>query len=133
MKIAIAAEDDRGLQGEVSAHFGRCPFYVTVEVGKDGPGEAEVVPNAHYGMHQPGVMPRFIKGLGADVIISGGMGPRAIDMFQAMGIEVATGAIGQVGKVLDAYLKGEINGIVPCAHDHPDSCGEHGGGGGHHV
>ena len=53
------------------------------------------------------------------------MGPRAIQMFNGFGIEVATGAVGQVGKVLDAFLSGELRGIVPCEHNHPESCGHH--------
>ena len=31
-RIVVAAEDARGLDGEVSAHFGRCPYYVCVDV-----------------------------------------------------------------------------------------------------
>jgi predicted Fe-Mo cluster-binding NifX family protein len=67
-------------------------------------------------------MPNFIKNLGADVILAGGMGPMAINMFNSMGIEVATGAVGKVENVLGAYLKGEVKGIFPCSHNHDDSC-----------
>jgi Mrp family chromosome partitioning ATPase/predicted Fe-Mo cluster-binding NifX family protein len=139
LKVAVACEDGRGLEGEVSAHFGRCPFYAVVEVGDAGIGKVEVIANPHYENHQPGTMPRFVQGLGADVILAGGMGPRAVDMFEAMGIEVATGAIGNVRRVLEAWMRGELRGTQPCAHDHPDSCGGHdhdppapkGGGCGH--
>jgi predicted Fe-Mo cluster-binding NifX family protein len=123
--IAIATEDDRGMNGEVSAHFGRCPFYVLAETEDGKVTGSRVVANPHFGAHQPGVMPRFINGLGVDVIIAGGMGPRAIDMFHGFGIDVATGALGVVEKVLQAYLNGEHRGVVPCKHDHPDSCGGH--------
>lgn len=125
MKVAIAAEDNNGLAGEVSMHFGRCQYYVLAEVqdGKIVKSSTEV--NPFFGNHQPGQVPAFIKQLGADVILAGGMGPRAVQMFQAFGIEVATGAVGQVGRVLDAYLRGDIAGIVPCSHDHPESCGHH--------
>ncbi len=123
--IAIAAEDSRGLEGEVSAHFGRCPAYVLVSVTDRDIGEARVVPNPYFAQHRPGVIPRFIHEQGADVILAGGMGPRAVDMFLGFGIEVATGAVGVVGKVLEAYLRGEVRGVQPCAHDHPDSCGGH--------
>ena len=44
-------------------------------------------------------------------------------------MDVATGAVGQVGKVVEAYLQGRLGGIVPCAHDHPESCGGHHGPG----
>lgn len=125
-RIAIAANDNRGLDGEVSAHFGRCPTYVLATVEGDRISEAEIVDNPYYSGHRPGVVPQFIHQIGADVILAGGMGPRAIDMFHGFGIEVATGALGTVRKVLEAYLRGEIRGIVPCAHDHEDSCGGHG-------
>lgn len=123
--IAVASEDPRGLQGEVAMHFGRCPYYTLVEIEDGRIGASKSVENPHFGNHQPGVMPRFIHGLGADVILAGGMGPRAIQMFQGFGMTVATGAVGQVEKVVEAFLKGELSGIVPCHHDHPESCGGH--------
>jgi predicted Fe-Mo cluster-binding NifX family protein len=122
-RIAIAAEDDHGLSGEVSAHFGRCPFYVMAEVDAGVVMESRVVANPHFDAHRPGVMPRFINGQGANVIIAGGMGPKAVDMFHEFGIDVATGITGTVSKVLEAYLCGVHRGVVPCTHDHPERCG----------
>jgi predicted Fe-Mo cluster-binding NifX family protein len=124
--VAIASEDERGLDGEVSAHFGRCPFYVLAEVDADTVVESRMVSNPYCNAHRPGVVPQFVRNTGADVIIAGGMGPRAIDMFHGFGMDVATGVVGNVGRVLEAYLSGEHRGVVPCAHDHPDSCGGHG-------
>jgi predicted Fe-Mo cluster-binding NifX family protein len=124
--IAVAADDDRGLGGQVSAHFGRCPYYVLVEANGGTVAGSRVVANPYFDLHRPGVMPRFIRDMGANVIIAGGMGPRAIDMFHGFGIDVATGATGAVQEVLGAYLRGEHRGVVPCAHDHPESCGGHG-------
>jgi predicted Fe-Mo cluster-binding NifX family protein len=124
--IAVAADDAQGLDGEVSQHFGRCPAYVLVDTEGGRIVGARVERNPHLGNHQPGQMPVFIRGLGPNVIIAGGMGPRAVDMFSEFGIEVATGAVGNVRRVVEAYLRREIRGIVPCAHDHPDSCGGHG-------
>ncbi|MBN1774303.1 MAG: P-loop NTPase [Deltaproteobacteria bacterium] len=122
-RIAVACEDDRGLDGQVSGHFGRCPTYTVVEVQDGKIAGARVEVNPHFGNHEPGVMPAFVHGLGADLIIAGGMGPRAIDMFVDFGIEVVTGAGGNVRRVVEAYLRGELKGIVPCSHDHPESCG----------
>jgi predicted Fe-Mo cluster-binding NifX family protein len=130
--IAVAVEDTRGLQGEVSAHFGRCPAYLLARVIEDSFEEIEIITNPYYDNHRPGVAPPFIRDLGADVILAGGMGPRAVDMFHAQGMEVATGAVGTVEKVLEAYVRGDLRGTAPCAHDHPDSCGKHGAGEVHH-
>jgi predicted Fe-Mo cluster-binding NifX family protein len=124
--IAIAVEDDRGLDGQVGAHFGRCPYYTLVEASGEKVVGSRVIANPYLDVHRPGVMPRFIRDLGAQVIIAGGMGPRAIDLFHGFGIDVATGATGTVAAVLGAHLRGEHRGVVPCAHDHPDSCGGHG-------
>jgi predicted Fe-Mo cluster-binding NifX family protein len=123
--IAVAADDEAGLDGQVAGHFGRCPAYVVVETEGAEIRGGRVVPNPHAQAHQPGQMPRFIQGLGVHAILAGGMGPRAIDMFSRFGIDVATGVAGTVRDAVDSYIRGEISGTVPCRHDHPDSCGGH--------
>ena len=122
--IVVAAEDACGFDGEVSAHFGRCPFFLLAEADGTTVTVSEVVPNPYRGGHQPGAVPRFIRDMGADVIIAGGMGPAAIEMFHAFGIDVATGATGAVTTVLGSYLRGEHRGVEPCAHDHRGDCGK---------
>jgi len=132
--IVVAAEDDRGLDSEVSHHFGRCPFYVLAETNGNAVIGSVVITNPFFGAHRPGVVPQFIRNIGANVIIAGGMGRPAIDMFHGFGIDVATGLTGDVETVLGSYLSGEHRGGIPCARDHSDSCGDHGQqaqGGGH--
>jgi predicted Fe-Mo cluster-binding NifX family protein len=118
-KIALACEDNQGLGGQVSQHFGRCPCYLIVDVEGDDIQKTNIVDNPYYNNHVPGKVPQFIMEQGAHVMIAGGMGPRAIDMFSNLGIEVVTGAVGNTGNVLQAYLRGEISGVEPCKHDHP--------------
>ncbi len=122
--IVIAAEDACGFDGEVSAHFGRCPFFLLAEADGTTATVSEVVPNPYRAGHQPGAVPRFIRDIGADVIIAGEMGPGAIEMFHAFGIDVATGATGAVTTVLGSYLRGEHRGVEPCAHDDRGDCGK---------
>lgn len=121
-RIAIAVMDDLGLEGEVSMHFGRCPHYTFVEVEGGEVSSSRVVQNPYYEAHVPGAVPTFIQEQGADVMIAGGMGPRAIGMFEEFGIEVVTGGVGSTQNVLNAYLSGELTGTQPCAehagHDH---------------
>jgi len=125
--IAVAAEDETGLDGQVAGHFGRCRAYVVVETAGGQIQESRVVPNPHLEAHEPGQVPQFIKGLSVDAILAGGMGPRAINIFSQFGIDVATGLSGTVRDAVGGYLRGEVSGTVPCNHDHPRSCG-----GGHH-
>ena len=124
-RIVIALESNGQPEGEVSAHFGRCPAYGVWLVENGALVKKEMVSNPFYHQHTPGEVPGFIRTLGADVMIAGGMGPRAINLFGQMGIEVVTGAVGNPNKVVAAYFRGELSGIVPCHHDHEDSCGGH--------
>jgi predicted Fe-Mo cluster-binding NifX family protein len=87
----------------------------------------EVVKNPYFPNHQPGVIPQFIHSQKANVMIAGGMGPRAIDFFTQFGIDVATGVQGKVREVVEAYLRGEIQGVVACEHHGQDhECGGEG-------
>jgi len=73
------------------------------------------VANPFYAEHgQPGQVPSFIKGQGAQVIIAGGMGYRAMQFFQEFGIEPVTGISGKVKDVVEAYLDEKIQGAEPC-------------------
>ena len=130
-RIVVVAADGQGLRGEVSGHFGASPYLVSIDVDvdedEDGLGEVRVIDNSEH-EHVPGLMPKLVKQLGADVVIAGGMGRRAIDRFRQAGIDVATGASGKVGAALEAYLRGDLRGVEPCAHDHHGH-GGHGHGG----
>jgi predicted Fe-Mo cluster-binding NifX family protein len=125
-RIAFACDDNTGLTAQMSMHFGRCPYYTFVDVEGAEVIGVEVLENPYFTNHTPGVVPHFINTQKANVMIAGGMGPRAIDMFQGFGIEVATGVGGEVGNVLNAYFEGKVQGTSPCAHDHPHG-GEHEG------
>ncbi len=123
-KIALAANDTLGLDGEMSMHFGRCPAYVVAYVDDSNQlQKTEVVENPYFNQHVPGQVPSFINSLQVNAIIAGGMGPKAIDMFRGFGIDVVTGVGGRIGNVLQAYLEGKISGAAGCAHDHDhDHC-----------
>jgi len=118
-RIALACENNQGLSGQMSQHFGRCPYYLIVDVEGHEIKKTDSVNNPYYNNHVPGMVPQFINEQAVNVMIAGGMGPRAIDMFSNLGMEVVTGAIGNVGNVLRAYLRGEISGAEPCEHDYP--------------
>ena len=115
MRIAFSCDDDRGLEGVVAHHFGRCPYYTFVEMDDGQVKRVEVTPNPYYGQHAPGVVPAFINSRGADVMITGGMGARAVAFFEQYGIQVVTGASGSVRYALEQYLKGQLRGAEPCS------------------
>jgi predicted Fe-Mo cluster-binding NifX family protein len=120
--IAVTANDDRGLAGEMAMHFGHCSHFVLATIDDQGKVKAtEVKANPYAEQHQPGQIPAFIKSLGAEAVLSGGMGARAMEFFDEFGIAVATGHRASVGDAIAAYVAGELSGSAACAHDHHDS------------
>ncbi len=114
MRIAISVEDNNGFDSVVSHHFGRCRYFVLADVEGEEVQEIQVIENPFFAGHEPGMVPEFIHNQGADVMISGGMGRRAIDFFQQYGIKPATGGSGTVQLVLNKYLGGGMTLAEPC-------------------
>ena len=124
MRIAVSADTKQGLDSVVSPHFGRCPHFILVDMDGHNVRAVEEVDNPFYGHHQPGQVPGFINSLGAGVMLTGGMGNRAIMFFQQFGIEGVTGAYGTVRQSVEGYLGGQLQGAEPCKqsqeHGHGD-------------
>jgi predicted Fe-Mo cluster-binding NifX family protein len=124
MRIAVSADNKNGLDSVVSPHFGRCPNFVLVDLDDHDVKEVREVDNPFFGQHQPGQVPAFINSLEANVMLTGGMGGRAIMFFQQFGIEGVTGAYGTVRQSVERYLGGQLRGAAPCresaAHGHGD-------------
>jgi len=113
-RIAISAEERNGLESVISPHFGRCPYYVLVDMEGTEVRNVAAVENPFYAQHQPGQVPHFIRSQGVHVMITGGMGGRAISSFQSYGIEPVTGAFGTVRMALEEYLGGKLSGAEAC-------------------
>ena len=119
MKIAVAS--DRGL---VTEHFGHCEGFVLFETQDGKITKSEIVPNPG---HKPGFLPNFLNDKGVNVIISGGMGGGAVDIFNEKNIEVITGATGDAKDAAQKYLNGALKSTGSICHDHAhaDECGGH--------
>ena len=103
MKIAIPTID-----GVLCQHFGHCQQFAILDVDPETKSikESEMLtPPAH----EPGVLPTWLSQMGCNVIIVGGMGGRAIAMFQQNGVSVVSGAPAQKpDELVQAYLNDEL-------------------------
>ena len=103
MKIAIPLA-----AGRLAMHFGHCETFTILDVDeqtKKITGMVSLDPPAH----QPGVLPAWLGEQGADVIIAGGMGQRAQQLFAQHGIDVIVGAPAEEPEQLvTAYLSGTL-------------------------
>ncbi len=117
MKIAVASEGKM-----VTQHFGHCENFMVYDCEGNKIVKVESVANPG---HRPGFLPNFLNDLGTNVIISGGMGGGAIDIFNEKNIEVIVGASGDSQVAVESYLKGELKstGSVCHEHAHHDECG----------
>ena len=116
MKIAVASENKM-----VTEHFGHCEGFDIFEAENNKIVKAESIPNPG---HRPGFLPNFLNDMGVNVIISGGMGGGAIQIFNEKNIEVITGARGSSEDAANSYLRGELKstGSVCHEHQHHDEC-----------
>ncbi len=103
MRVAIPSINDGGLDSEVSDHFGRSPYYTFVDIEDGEIKNVEVLP-VPFEEHGPGDLPNFVKEHGGEVVIAYGMGHRAVDFFQQLGIDVVTGAGGRIRDVIEAFI-----------------------------
>jgi predicted Fe-Mo cluster-binding NifX family protein len=115
MKIAITAETSQGLDSQVAQHFGHAPYFILVDIDDGAVTATQDIVNPFAEAHQPGEIPTFIKQQNAEVMLSGGMGGRAIEFFTQAGIKTATGATGTVRESLEKYLGGTLVAAAPCA------------------
>jgi predicted Fe-Mo cluster-binding NifX family protein len=115
MKIAIAAETSQGLDSQVAQHFGHAPYFILVDIEDGAVTATQDIANPFAEAHEPGQIPDFIQRQNADVMLSGGMGGRAIEFFTQAGIKTATGASGTVRESLEKYLGGTLVAAAPCA------------------
>lgn len=110
IKIAVASENDM-----VTEHFGHCLNFNIFEADNQQIVNSKSVPNPG---HRPGFLPNFLNDLGVNVIISGGMGAGAIDIFNEKGIEVIVGARGLARAAAEQYLQGLLKSTGSVCHEH---------------
>jgi predicted Fe-Mo cluster-binding NifX family protein len=123
MRLAISTEN-----GAVAAHFGRCPHYTLIDIENGAETGRTVVENPG---HEPGRIPAFLRDHDANVVIAGGMGRRAQELFNAMGIEQLVGIQGRIDDVVSRCISGTLAaGESLCSH--PDGHGDGHSHGGHH-
>ncbi len=125
MRIAISVDNDQGLESVVAHHFGRCPYYALVDVEGDEIQDVQVLANPYYENHRPGAVPDFIRQQDADVMLAGGMGRRAVTIFQQYGINARTGAAGTVRRAVEHYLGDQLQDARPCREGRDDHDAEH--------
>lgn len=103
MKIALPVAG-----GQLCAHFGHCERFYIFDV-RQGTQEVMRVAALKNPPHEPGLLPGLLSEEGVNVVIAGGMGVRARELFSQKGIKVVDGAdpaAGSPENIVRLYLSG---------------------------
>ncbi len=110
-RIAIPMEN-----GKLCAHFGHCQTFaiatvkdnIIIDIQEHEPPE-----------HVPGLYPRWVAQLGVTDVIAGGMGQKAIDLFNQQNINAFVGApMKSANELVTDFLAGKLNlSANYCDHD----------------
>jgi len=104
-------------EGKLAMHFGHCQEFALIEVDTE---KKEILSKKSVPApaHQPGLLPPWLAEQGANMIIAGGMGSRAQNLFAEKNIEVLVGAPAETPEnIVKAYLEGAlVSGENICDH-----------------
>lgn len=101
-KIAVPVDNNSILD----AHFGHCKFFVLMDVEDEKIiAEEKLIPPPH----EPGILPKWLAEKGATDIIAGGMGQRAIQLFNQHGVNAFVGAPRlSASELVEGFINGSL-------------------------
>ena len=112
--------------GRLCMHFGHCSEFAKIEADVESKkilSKVALQPPAH----EPGVLPKWLHEQGVELVIAGGMGGRARQLFEQAGVKVIVGAPAETPEVIvENYLAGKLQtGSNTCDHGPEHVCEGH--------
>ncbi len=109
MRIAIAAAG-RELDSPMDFHFGRCPYFLIVEVEGNTISLVKAIENT--ATHQRGgagvTAAQIVANEKADAVVAGAFGPRAFDVLIQVGTRMFVGVEGSVEENARLFAQGKL-------------------------
>jgi predicted Fe-Mo cluster-binding NifX family protein len=114
MRIAVPVS-----QGHLEEHFGHCETFAFIDADEET-RSILALHTVSAPEHEPGLLPRWLKGHQVDIVIAGNMGGRAQTLLTGFSIQVVTGAPAwQADFLARAFLRGELESVPrTCNNDH---------------
>ncbi len=117
MKIAVPLEGNL-----VAEHFGHASHFALYEVEGDRIEKTILTPPPH----EPGVVPRWLHGLGATYVLAGNIGMRAWHLLEEFGVKVISGVPSEpADEIVKKFLAGKLQTTPRLCrgHGHGQRCG----------
>lgn len=117
VKVILPVSGEKG--EALSDHFGRAPFFAWYEVESGKVLESGIVPNTSDHFGGSGHPPSKIISLGAEVVISMGMGMKAINLFQEAKVAVLRAESNGSENAIKAFIANSLPELTEgCLHSH---------------
>lgn len=113
-RIAIPSSGDM-----VDAHFGRAQAFTVFDIEKNAAQKVETL--SSIGLeHQHAGLTSLFKQNGIEALVCGGIGGGMIENLNRAGLEVITGASGNIMKVAQNYAEGTLVSTGSVCQEHHD-------------
>jgi len=108
--------------GVLDPHFGHCEAFALIDVdpAKKTILKKEIMASPG---HQPGFLPGWLANQKVEIVLAGGMGGRAIELFNERGVQVVTGAqaMNPETAVLE-HMRGNLKSTGSVCEEHRHGC-----------
>jgi len=117
VRIVIPVEDESGLNARLSEHFGRAPYFAVIDLDENGNVLSQKsIPNISEHFGGSGRPPDHILQLQPNALITYGMGPRALGIFQNARVAVLRANADIVKEIIAAYNRDELVELTEGCH-----------------
>ena len=100
MKVCIPTMGSSGMDEALCQHFGRAPTFTVIDLDT---GKVKILRNVSEHMGGSGIPAETILAEGVQVMIVGGLGPKAVSAFSQAGVDVFVGASGTVKDAIEDW------------------------------
>lgn len=109
--------------GKLCQHFGHCEVFTFIDVDEETKTITKVE-TIEPPEHQPGIIPPWVAQQGAQIVLAGGMGGRAQQLFAEHGLKLIVGIPSEEPEqiVMNYLNKTLVTGVNTCDHS---GCGSH--------
>jgi len=105
MKVCVPSANNGGLEDIVGQHFGMVPTYTVLDIDNNS---VEIVENTSQHNGGVGLPPELLSKIGVNIMLCGGLGQKAVNMFCEYGIDVFIGAQGTVETAINDWKEGNL-------------------------
>ena len=117
MKIVVPVMDERGINAQLSEHFGRAPYFEVVDLDEKGNVSSQkTIANVSEHFGGVGLPPNRILKLKPDALVTYGLGFKALTILQNAKVAVLKTNVNVVKEVIKAYKNDELEELTEGCH-----------------